>query len=228
MPERKFEDGCTLVGLGDKHGWLALFRLGDTVRPGAKALVSALAASGRQVVLLSGDRAAAVRALAASVGIGESVPNATPAEKLAYVQALQAKGAVVAMIGDGVNDGPVLAAAGVSIAMGGGTQVAQATSDMILISDQLEHLGRAFDLSSRTHRIIRQNLAWAVAYNAIALPLAVAGHVTPWMAGIGMATSSLLVVLNALRLAEREAGAKVPRPGLGIASTNLAPRGLQR
>jgi Cu2+-exporting ATPase len=155
-------------------------------------------------VLLSGDRAAAARQVAASIGIGEVVAEVTPARKLAYVQSLQARGAVVAMVGDGVNDAPVLAGAAVSIAMGGGTPIAQGTSDMILLSNRLERLGVAFDIAGRTRRIIRENLLWAAVYNLVALPLAIAGYVTPWMAGLGMSASSLLVVMNALRLARRE------------------------
>jgi Cu2+-exporting ATPase len=208
------EDGMTVVALGDRDGWLALFGLTDTVRPGAKALVNALVQSGRAVALLSGDRAAAARQVAATVGIPEVVAEVTPARKLEYVQELQARGAVVAMIGDGVNDAPVLGAAAISIAMGGGTPVAQGTSDMILLSNRLEHLATAFDLASRTRRIIRENLVWAAAYNAVALPLAIAGEVTPWMAGLGMSASSLLVVLNALRLARSEHAAG---PGRSLA-----------
>jgi Cu2+-exporting ATPase len=204
IPESAADAGWTLVGLGDRDGWFVLFRLTDSVRPGARALVESLVRSERTVVLLSGDRTAAARQVAASVGIGEVVAEVTPTQKLDYVKSLQARGAVVAMVGDGVNDAPVLAGATVSIAMGGGTSIAQGTSDMILLSNRLEHLGTAFDTAARTRRIIRQNLLWAAAYNVVALPLAITGYVTPWMAGIGMSASSLLVVVNALRLARRE------------------------
>lgn len=224
LPGPSPDGGATLVGLGDRDGWLALFRLTDTLRPGARALIESLVRSGRTVALLSGDRTAAARQVATSTGIAEVVADVTPAQKLEYVKALQARGAVVAMVGDGVNDAPVLAGAAVSIAMGGGTTIAQGASDMILLSNRLEHLGTAFETAGRTRRVIRQNLLWAAAYNVIALPLAIAGYVTPWMAGIGMSASSLLVVLNALRLARREKERTRTDVRALVAAKRLAPR----
>ncbi|MBL8541786.1 MAG: cadmium-translocating P-type ATPase, partial [Betaproteobacteria bacterium] len=224
LPGARVDERATLVGLGGREGWLAFFRLTDTIRPGAGALVASLVKSGRTVVLLSGDGTAAAREVAAGVGIGEVVAEVTPARKLEYVQGLQASGAVVAMIGDGVNDAPVLAAAAMSIAMGGGTPVAQGTSDMILLSNRLEHLAAAFDIAGRTRRIIRENLLWAAAYNVVALPLAIAGYVTPWMAGLGMSASSLLVVVNALRLARPDRHAAAGQAGATLECRSLAPR----
>jgi Cu2+-exporting ATPase len=123
-----------------------------------------------------------------------------PDDKLRQVQVLQRQGAVVVMVGDGINDAPVLAVADVSVAMRGAADISQASADMILMSDDLGALAAGMRLANRTLRIIRQNLAWAVSYNLIALPAAALGFVAPWMAAIGMSSSSLLVVVNALRL----------------------------
>ena len=196
--------GDTVIALGDATGWLALFRLGDEVRPQAVSTIAALRAAGRQVALLSGDAAPVALKVAQALDIAEVHGGISPRGKHDYVRSLQAGGAIVAMIGDGVNDAPVLAQAQVSVAMGGGSQLARTQADLILLSENLDHLARGFVVARRTLAIIRQNLLWAFAYNLIALPLAMAGFITPWMAGIGMSGSSLLVVLNSLRL-QREA-----------------------
>ncbi len=188
------------VLLGDEHGLLAHFTFADRVREGAVETVQQLRAMGLQVELLSGDDATIVQEVAGQLGIERYRARCRPEDKLARIQALQQAGAVVAMVGDGVNDAPVLAAAQVSLAMGGGTQLAHASADMVLLSEHLPHLVSALDTSRRTLAIIRQNLAWALVYNLVALPLAAAGLVAPWMAAIGMSSSSLVVVLNALRL----------------------------
>ncbi len=198
-------DNATLVGLGDASGWIALFRFGDSLRPDAVRTVRALEALGKRVHLLSGDRPAAAAAAATALGIGAVRGGASPADKLAYVRALQDAGAVVAMVGDGINDAPVLAQAQVSLAMGSGTAVAQAAADLVIMGGQLGRVAEAARVAKRTLRIIRQNLAWALGYNLIVLPPAMLGYVTPWMAGLGMSLSSLLVVLNALRLTDERA-----------------------
>jgi Cu2+-exporting ATPase len=196
-------DAVSVVALGDAQGWIALFMLDDVVRHDAQEMIRALAEDGVQVSLLSGDRPQRARHTAAELGITEYRGGATPADKLAYVRELQAKGAIVAMVGDGVNDAPVLAQAQVSIAPGGGTPLAQVSADIILMGDRLAAVSETVRASRHALRVIRQNLGWAMAYNAVALPLAIAGLVTPLVAAIGMSSSSLVVVLNALRLARR-------------------------
>jgi Cu2+-exporting ATPase len=198
-PERSTAHATT-IWLGDERGPLAQFLLEDRVRDDAHALVTDLRGAGRLVMLLSGDGTQAVRAAAAQSGILDYRARMLPEQKLAAVRELQDQGAVVAMVGDGVNDAPVLAQAQVSIAMGTGAALAQGAADMVLVSPRLSDLGRGFRLSRKTMRIVRQNLVWAFAYNLVALPLAVSGWLTPWMAGIGMSASSLFVVLNALRV----------------------------
>lgn len=192
--------GDTVIALGAASGWIALFALGDEIRAEAPALVADLLASGRQVVLLSGDAPEAAARVAALLGIQDVHGGVSPQGKHDFVSRLQEAGAVVAMVGDGVNDAPVLAQAQVSVAMGGGAQLARTQADLILLSENLDHLRRGIALSGKALRIIRQNLVWSFAYNFIALPLAMFGFITPWMAGIGMSGSSLLVVLNSLRL----------------------------
>jgi Cu2+-exporting ATPase len=149
---------------------------------------------------MSGDNQAAAQQLASEAGIDDVHAGMTPADKLQQVQALQQQGAVVAMVGDGINDAPVLAAADVSIVMRDAAHISQASADMVLLSNKLDALNKGIRLSRKTLGIIKQNLFWAVSYNLVALPAAALGFVAPWMAAIGMSSSSLLVVLNALRL----------------------------
>jgi Cu2+-exporting ATPase len=193
----------TTVVLADRHAVMAVFHFSDQVRPGATEVIAGLKALGCRVHLFSGDHEAAVMRVGKELGIAHVLGGMTPSDKLAQLHALQQSGAVVAMVGDGVNDAPVLAKAEVSLAMGSGTQIAQASADMVLLSENLGQLGEAIRTARQTRQIIRENLAWAVVYNLVALPLAAVGWVTPWMAAIGMSISSLLVVLNALRLTRR-------------------------
>lgn len=192
----------SIVALGSEHGWLALFRLRDTLRVDATEMIAALRGLGAQLTILSGDAPETVAAVAQQLGIPErnAQGGQTPEAKYAYLRQLQAQGAVVAMIGDGVNDAPVLAQAQVSVAMGSGADLARQSADVVLLGENLNALVSAVLLARRTLRIVRQNLLWSFAYNLLAIPLAMTGIVTPWMAGIGMSSSSLWVVLNALRL----------------------------
>jgi Cu2+-exporting ATPase len=196
---------ATVVYLVSAGAWLAQFELADTVKPGAAALVRRLEAMGKRIHLLSGDAEGPVRAVASALGIVAARSEADPAAKQAYVTALQQAGAIVAMVGDGVNDAPVLAQANVSVALGTGAEIAQTRADAVLLSGEPGALAEAFELARSTLRVIRQNLVWAALYNLAAVPAAAAGLVTPWMAGIGMSGSSLAVVANALRLRRRSA-----------------------
>jgi Cu2+-exporting ATPase len=207
------QPGSTVVALGDEGGWLGIFVIGDRIRAGARNAVRQLQARGLAVHLLSGDREQTVAAVAAELGIPSFHSIMTPQDKLEWVRARQRAGGRVVMVGDGVNDAPVLAVADVSIAMGGGTDVAQASADMVLLSTQLERIAGGIGVARHTVRVIRQNLAWALVYNLIAIPAAAMGWVTPWMAGIGMSASSLLVVLNAWRLV-RQVPERQPAPNL--------------
>lgn len=192
----------TWVALGDETGLLAWFQLADTLRLGAAEAVAALEEQGLTVELLSGDRPETVAHVARAVGIARATGGLSPQDKLERVRDLQRQGAVVAMVGDGVNDAPVLAAAQVSLAMGSGAQLAHASADLVLLSERLDSLVEGVDMARRTLKIIRENSAWAIGYNLTALPLAATGWLLPWMAALGMSFSSLLVVVNALRLRE--------------------------
>lgn len=194
------ESGDTVVVLADQTGCLALFRIGDELRQESAALISELRAAGKKVILLTGDAPAVAHLVAAKLGITDVRAGVTPQGKHDCVTGLQAEGAVVAMLGDGVNDAPVLAQAQVSVAMGGGAQLARTQSDFILLSENLDHLRHGLRRARKTLQVIHQNLWWSFAYNFVALPLAITGYVTPWIAGIGMSASSLLVVLNSLRI----------------------------
>ena len=158
-------------------------------------------ASGVEVQLLSGDRLGAVQRVAAQAGIAQVQGECSPQGKLEALRALQAGGHQVALVGDGLNDGPVLAGAHVSFAFGRAVPLAQSRADFVVLGDSLALVPQTVLLARRTLRVVRQNLWWAAGYNALCVPLAVAGWMPAWLAGLGMALSSLLVVLNAARLA---------------------------
>jgi Cu2+-exporting ATPase len=170
------------------------------MRTDAHATVNALRALSLRIHLASGDGAGAVERLTRQLDIDDSHARQSSEDKLALVRKLQAEGRVVAMVGDGLNDAPVLAGADVSLAMGEGASLAQRAADMVLTAPSLLRIPAAVQLARRTQRIIRQNFAWAVGYNLLALPLAITGQVTPSLAALGMALSSLIVTANALRL----------------------------
>jgi Cu2+-exporting ATPase len=214
-----------LAGDGDDAPAPVLFRVEAALRSGAAALVAALAARGIRVVLASGDRAANVRAAAEHLGVDDWHASLQPGDKLALVDRLRADGAVVGMIGDGINDGPVLAGADLSIALAEGAAIARTQADLVATGRSLMPLAELFEQAPRVRRVIRQNLAWALAYNVSALPLAAAGLVPPWAAAIGMSASSLGVVLNARRLGRVAAPRSAPastgrydRPRIGEAA----------
>jgi len=188
------------VYLGSEQGLLAAFRLTDPLRPEARDCVAGLAALGLRSEIASGDEAATVARVAARCGIDAHAARLAPADKLARLKQLQVEGAVVVAVGDGINDAPLLRGADVAIAMGRGSALAQTSADLILVRDSLEDLPHTVLLARRTQRVIRQNLAWSIGYNLAALPLAALGFVPPWLAAIGMSLSSVVVVLNAMRL----------------------------
>ena len=188
--------------LSDARGWLASFHLREDLRADASAAVQALRRAGTRVCLLSGDRPAAAARVGQLAGIDDAQGGCLPDDKLVRLRGLQAGGASVAMVGDGLNDGPVLAGADVSFAFGRSVPLARAQADFVVLGDRLGLIAGCHAKARRTMRIVRQNLGWAAAYNAVGVPLAMAGWMPPWAAGLGMAASSLLVVLNALRLSK--------------------------
>jgi Cu2+-exporting ATPase len=192
------------VVLADRHGVLATFHPRERLRDGAAACVHALQAQGLAVDVLSGDAAHRVGAIAQAIGGGQWHARQTPADKLARLRALRAEGARVIAVGDGINDAPVLAGADVAVAMGNGTPLAQASSDIVLTGGRLQALPEARRLAQQTLRILRQNHRWSLCYNLCVVPPAALGLVPPWLAAIGMSASSLLVVLNALRIGRAE------------------------
>ncbi len=193
--------------LSDAQGWLASFEFREDIRSDARATIDALHRQGIRVRLLSGDQPQAAARVGQSIGIDETRGGCTPADKLAALRQAQAAGARVAMVGDGLNDGPVLAGADVSFAFGRAVPLARARSDFVVLGDRLLLVAATQRKARQTMRVVRQNLGWAAAYNALGVPLAMMGWVSAWLAGLGMAASSLLVVLNALRLAPRARGA---------------------
>ena len=189
--------------LSDDRGWMASFTLEEGLREDARDAVQALRALGVRTWLLSGDRKAAAEAVGRAVGVDHVIAGASPEQKLVELTRLQAQGLTVAMVGDGLNDGPVLARADTSFALGRAAPLAQARSDYVVQGGQVMDVVHALTLARATLRVVRQNLAWAAVYNVVAVPLALVGWMPPWLAGLGMAGSSLLVIGNALRLTRK-------------------------
>lgn len=203
-PDRTGSVTGTVVVLGDDTEMLATFELSDELRTDAGEAVHRLKTLGVSTEILSGDAHGAVAAIAKRCNVSEFFARRTPAQKLARIELLQAQGTRVAMIGDGINDAPVLGAANVSMAMGHGAALALASADFVLVAERPAAIAATIAVARRTSRIARQNLFWSGAYNLCALPLAAFGLIPPWAAALGMSASSLLVLLNSLRLLPRE------------------------
>ena len=188
------------VYLSDSQGWLATFEVREDLRSEAAEVIAALTQARVQVHLLSGDHSGAVQRIATEVGITQARGGCSPADKLEALRELQAQGRKVLMVGDGLNDGPVLAGAHASFAFGNAVPLAQAQSDFVVLGDRLNTVLHSVLLARNTMAVVRQNLWWSLVYNAACVPLAIAGLLPAWLAGLGMASSSLVVVANALRL----------------------------
>jgi Cu2+-exporting ATPase len=186
--------------LASESQLLAWFELEEPQRRDAAASLRQLASRGLHLALMSGDVPAAVAPLAASLNLVDWQASMTPEAKLAAVRARQQSGAKVLMVGDGVNDAPVLAGANLAVAIDEGSDLAKSSADAIILNGRLSSLVAAFVVADRSSRVIRQNLLWAFGYNLLAIPFAAAGWVSPYLAALGMSLSSLLVVANALRL----------------------------
>lgn len=188
--------------LSDNSQWQALagFHFNDKVRDSAQMMLERLHDLNIKTVMLTGDPSPQALTMAESLGMQDAYNGQSPTDKVTHIQDLQASGAVVFMVGDGINDAPVLAAADVSTSIAGAADLAQVSSDSIILNGQIEAITKAKFIADKTERIIKQNFRWALGYNGIVLLPAIFGYVPPWLAAIGMSLSSLVVVLNALRL----------------------------
>ena len=204
-------DDDDAVILAGEQGAIASFRLSERVRPGAREAVAALAASGIDVEIASGDAASKVAAAAERLGIAKWHARQSPAAKLERLRQLRVGGARVLAVGDGINDAPVLAGADVAVALASGAELAQAAGDVILDGGNLGALPAARAIARETLAVLQQNQRWALAYNLSAVPLAALGFVPPWLAAIGMSASSLVVVLNALRIGRDATAPAAPK-----------------
>jgi P-type Cu+ transporter len=213
--------GRTAVLVGSDGVVAGAIAISDTIRPTASAAISDLRALGLECVLLTGDNQLTAKAVAASIGVTEVVAGALPAEKVEVIRALQAQGRSVAMVGDGVNDGPALVAADLGLAVGSGTDVAINAADLIVVRDDLRVVATAVGLARRTLKTIRGNLAWAFSYNVVAIPLAALGFLNPLIAGAAMVLSSAFVVWNSSRLGKARSDQPATRTSWGTTSSAL-------
>jgi Cu2+-exporting ATPase len=188
--------------LSDEDGWLATFEFSEALRSEAEPTLRALEKMGLRIRILSGDGQASVSQVAQRLGIQDAIGTCSPEEKLRQVKLEQSLGHCVAMVGDGLNDGPVLAGADVSFALGQALPLAQSKADFVFMASDLKPLVTTFQISRKTMQIVKQNLIWAGVYNFACVPLAMLGYLPAWLAGLGMACSSLGVVLNAMRLSK--------------------------
>jgi len=197
----EFSAGLGRVWLTDESGWIAYFELDDGLRGEAAETISRLRARGLDLIILSGDHPQAVATVAKRTNISSWYAEQSPGMKMEFLESLQAQGKTVLMVGDGINDAPVLAVANVSMTVSGASELANSAADLIITGISMRYIDFVFETGSKTKRVIRQNLLWALAYNLLAVPFAAAGLIVPWMAALGMSLSSLLVVLNSGRLA---------------------------
>jgi len=195
--------GYGRIWLSDETGWITRFDLDDGLREGTVETISALKTRGLELIMLSGDQRQAVESIAERTGIDNWHAEQNPKMKMDFLASLQERGKTVLMVGDGINDAPVLSVANVSMTVSGASELANSAADFIVTSNSLKYLVNIMSTSDKTHTVIRQNLSWALAYNLLAVPFAAAGMIVPWMAALGMSLSSLLVVLNSGRLAKR-------------------------
>jgi len=213
-------DSPTALGriwLANEAGWVARFELDDSLRAGVSEMLHDLRSRGLKLVILSGDHPRPVDSIAQQTGISDCFAEQSPQMKMDYLQSLQAKGQHVLMVGDGINDAPVLACANVSMTVSGASELANSQADFIMTGHSLASISAVFDCCANTHRTIRQNLTWALGYNVLAVPFAAAGMIQPWVAALGMSLSSLLVILNSARLARKS----------NTANLNLLEEGIQ-
>jgi P-type Cu2+ transporter len=211
-PNQNLSSQADAVLLADRTGVIAAFRVSEQLRPGMRDVIDALKAQGLQLQILSGDAPAKVADIAAKLDIAAWRARASPADKLSELGAMRAQGARVLVVGDGVNDAPVLAGADVGVALASGAEIARTSSDIVLAGERLRALVTARRIARETVAVIQQNQRWALLYNVVAMPLAALGFVPPWLAALGMSFSSLCVIGNALRIGRNVSRVEAPVP----------------